>query len=254
MRLALLSDLHANLQALEACLSHARSQGADRFAFLGDLVGYGADPVGVLEQVMALQAQGAWVLQGNHDAMAVVPPTGDVSVGASTAAWTHAQLNEAHRKFLAQLPLTDSVGHVLLVHASADKPEAWRYVDGERAARVCLDAAKADGLARVLAPHVLVGHVHHQTLYYQGAGRGLMPFKPTPGVAVPLPRSRACVATVGSVGQPRDGDPRAMYALYDMSAGRLTFHRVPYDHAAAAQAIRQAGLPEHFAHRLETGR
>jgi diadenosine tetraphosphatase ApaH/serine/threonine PP2A family protein phosphatase len=105
-----------------------------------------------------------------------------------------------------------------------------------------------------LAPHVLVGHVHHQTLYYQGAGRGLMPFKPTPGVAVPLPRSRACVATVGSVGQPRDGDPRAMYALYDMSAGRLTFHRVPYDHAAAAQAIRQAGLPEHFAHRLETGR
>jgi len=96
--------------------------------------------------------------------------------------------------------------------------------------------------------------VHHQTLYYQGAGRDLMPFKPTPGVAVPVPRLRACVATVGSVGQPRDGDPRAMYAIYDLSAGRLTFHRVPYDHAAAAQAIRQAGLPEHFAHRLETGR
>jgi diadenosine tetraphosphatase ApaH/serine/threonine PP2A family protein phosphatase len=254
MRLALLSDLHANLQALEACLSHARSQGADRFAFLGDLVGYGADPVGVLEQVMALQAQGAWVLQGNHDAMAVSPPLGDASLGASTATWTQAQLNEAHRKFLAQLPLTDSVGHVLLVHASADKPEAWRYVDGERAARACLDAAKAHGLAGVLDPHVLVGHVHHQTLYYQGAGRGLMPFKPTPGVAVPLPRSRACVATVGSVGQPRDGDPRAMYALYDISAGRMTFQRVPYDHAAAAQAIRQAGLPEYFAHRLETGR
>jgi diadenosine tetraphosphatase ApaH/serine/threonine PP2A family protein phosphatase len=102
--------------------------------------------------------------------------------------------------------------------------------------------------------HVMVGHVHHQTLYYQGAGRDLMPFKPTPGVAVPVPRLRACVATVGSVGQPRDGDPRAMYAIYDLSAGRLTFHRVPYDHAAAAQAIRQAGLPEYFAHRLETGR
>ena len=186
--------------------------------------------------------------------MAVIPPSGDVSMGASTAAWTHAQLNEAQRHFLAHLPLTETVDHVLLVHASADKPEAWRYVDGERAARVCLDAAKADGLARVLAPHVLVGHVHHQTLYYQGAGRGLMPFKPTPGVALPLPRLRACVATVGSVGQPRDGDPRAMYALYDMSAGRLTFQRVPYDHAAAAQAIRQAGLPEYFAHRLETGR
>ena len=254
MRLALLSDLHANWQALCACLSHAQTQGVDRYAFLGDLVGYGADPGRVLDQVMALHAQGAQVLQGNHDAMAVSPPLGDASLGASTATWTQAQLSPAQRDFLAQLPMTAKLDHVLLVHASADKPEAWRYVDGERAARVCLDAAKADGLARVLAPHVLVGHVHHQTLYYQGAGRGLMPFKPTPGVAVPLPRSRACVATVGSVGQPRDGDPRAMYALYDMSAGRLTFQRVPYDHAAAAHAIRLAGLPEYFAHRLETGR
>ena len=152
MRLALLSDLHANRQALDACLSHARSEGADNFAFLGDLVGYGADPVGVLDQVMALQAQGAWVLQGNHDAMAVMPPTGDVSLGASSAAWTHAQLNEAQRHFLAHLPLTETVDHVLLVHASADKPEAWRYVDGERAARVCLDAAKAVGLVGVFAP------------------------------------------------------------------------------------------------------
>ncbi len=81
-----------------------------------------------------------------------------------------------------------------------------------------------------------------------------MPFKPTPGVAVSLPRSRACVATMGSVGQLRDGDPRVMCALYDMSAGRLTFQRVPWYRVAAAQAIRQAGLPEYFAHRLETGR
>ena len=253
MRLALLSDLHANRQALEACLSHARSQGVDRFAFLGDLVGYGADPAWVLDQVMALQAQGALVLQGNHDAMAVMPPAGDVSLGASTAGWTHAQLNNAQRSFLAGLPLTEAWDHVLLVHASADKPDAWRYVDGERAAMVCLDAAMTDGLSGVSAKHVLVGHVHHQTLYYQGAGRGLMPFKPTPGVGVPVSRSRACVATVGSVGQPRDGDPRAMYAIYDMATARLIFQRVPYDHAAAAQAIRQAGLPEYFAHRLETG-
>lgn len=253
MRLALLSDLHANRQALEACLSHARSQGVDHFAFLGDLVGYGADPAWVLDQVMALQAQGALVLQGNHDAMAVMPPAGDVSLGASTAGWTHAQLNNAQRSFLAGLPLTEAWDHVLLVHASADKPDAWRYVDGERAAMVCLDAAMTDGLSGVSAKHVLVGHVHHQTLYYQGAGRGLMPFKPTPGVGVPVSRSRACVATVGSVGQPRDGDPRAMYAIYDMATARLIFQRVPYDHAAAAQAIRQAGLPEYFAHRLETG-
>lgn len=255
MRLALLSDLHANLQALDACLAHARTQGVDRYAFLGDLVGYGADPVGVVDQVMALQAQGALVIQGNHDAMAVAPPPGNVSMGSSTADWTHRQLGAEHRRFLADLPLTATLEHVLLVHASADKPDAWRYVDGERAAMACLDAAWGLGVVDGAAPNqVMVGHVHHQTLFYQGAGRGLMPFRPTPGVGVPLPRSRACVVTVGSVGQPRDGDPRAMYVIFDMAAARLTFHRVPYDHTAAAQAIRQAGLPEYFAHRLETGR
>lgn len=255
MRLALLSDLHANRQALEACLAHAQSQGVDRYAFLGDLVGYGADPVGVMDQVMALQAQGALVIQGNHDAMAVTPPQGDVSMGSSTADWTHRQLSPGQRQFLADLPLTASLEHLLLVHASADKPETWRYVDSERAATVCLDAARSRvGTLGVVQNHILVGHVHHQTLYYQSAGRDLMPFKPTVGVGVPVPRLRACVATVGSVGQPRDGDPRAMYAVYDLAAGRLTFHRVPYDHAAAAAAIRQAGLPEFFAQRLETGR
>ena len=81
-----------------------------------------------------------------------------------------------------------------------------------------------------------------------------MPFTPTAGVPVPLPRHRSWVATVGSVGQPRDGDPRAMYAVYDDTVGRITFHRVPYDHAAAAAAIRRAGLPEIFASRLEEGR
>lgn len=255
MRLALLSDLHANRQALSACLAHAQTQGVERHAFLGDLVGYGADPVWVVEQVMALQAQGALVVKGNHDAMAITPPQGDVSMGSSTADWTHRQLSVDHRRFLADLPLSASLEHLLLVHASADKPEAWRYVDSERAATVCLDAARSRGaVAGGGQHHVLVGHVHHQTLYYQGAGRDLMPFKPTVGVGVPVPRLRACVATVGAVGQPRDGDPRAMYAVYDLTAGRLTFHRVAYDHAAAAAAIRQAGLPEFFAQRLETGR
>lgn len=255
MRLALLSDLHANRQALSACLAHARTQGVDRHAFLGDLMGYGADPVWVVEQVMALHTQGALVIQGNHDAMAVTPPQGEVSMGSSTADWTHRQLRADHRRFLADLPLTASLEHLLLVHASADKPETWRYVDGERAATICLEAARSRGaVAGGAQNHILVGHVHHQTLYYQGAGRDLMPFKPTVGVGVPVPRLRACVATVGSVGQPRDGDPRAMYAVYDLTAGRLTFHRVAYDHAAAAAAIRQAGLPEFFAQRLETGR
>lgn len=253
MKLALLSDIHANRQALQACLDHAQARGAQRFVLLGDLVGYGADPVAVVEQAMALAADGAIVLKGNHDEMAVQPPLADGSMGSSTADWTHRQLSPAQREFLGALPMTAIHEHLLLVHASADRPEAWRYVDGERAASACLDAARSL-MGTTPASHVLVGHVHHQTLYYRGNGRDLMPFAPTAGVAVPLPRQRACVATVGSVGQPRDGDPRAMYALYDLGAGRLTFHRVAYDHAAAAAAIRAAGLPEFFANRLETGR
>ena len=143
MRLAMLSDLHANRQALSACLSHAQSQRVDRFAFLGDLVGYGADPAWVLEQVMVLHAQGAWVLQGNHDAMAAAPPVSDASMGASSAMWTHDRLSVLQRDFLAGLPLSARLDHLLLVHASADHPASWRYVNDESAAGRCLAQALA---------------------------------------------------------------------------------------------------------------
>jgi len=101
---------------------------------------------------------------------------------------------------------------------------------------------------------VFGGHVHAQTLYYRGAEGRLMPFQPQAGVAIPVPRHRSWLATVGSVGQPRDGNPQAMYALLDTTGQLLTFHRVHYDHVAAADAIRRAGLPEMFATRLELGR
>ena len=101
---------------------------------------------------------------------------------------------------------------------------------------------------------VFGGHVHEQRLFYVGAVGKLMPFDPAPGVAVPVPSHREWLATVGSVGQPRDGDPRAMYAIYDSGEQRLTFVRVPYDHAAAAAAIVRAGLPSHNAERLARGR
>lgn len=248
MKLALISDIHSNRQAFEACLAHARAQGAEQFALLGDFVGYGADPVAVVDEVMRLAGQGAWVIRGNHDEMAVQGTADDGSLGTQTSAWTHAQLSVAQRQFLAKLPLTLSRPPLLLVHASAAKPEAWRYVDSERAATACIDASPPE------TPHVMVGHVHQQALYYRASGRDLMKFKPTPGVPVPLPRGRPLVACIGSCGQPRDGDPRAMYAMYDGAASRMTFHRVPYNHVDAAAAIRAAGLPDLFADRLEAGR
>lgn len=250
MKLALLSDIHANIQAFDACLVHAHAQGAQQFALLGDLVGYGADPAAVVRRAQDMAAQGALLIKGNHDAMAVAPPAEVVTVGDSTAAWTHAQLNASQRHFLDNLPLTLQQRAVLLVHASVNGPELWRYVYDQRAASASLDAATALPEVR----YVFGGHVHMQTLYYRGAGAGLMKFMPTPGVAVPVPRHRYWLATIGSVGQPRDGNPQAMYALFDTDKLQLTFHRVSYDHHAAAAAIRRAGLPHFFADRLESGR
>lgn len=250
MKLALMSDIHANIQALDACLLHAEAQRAQRFAFLGDLVGYGADPGAVVERIKLLGEQGAIVLKGNHDEMAVSPPAEVKSVGASTAAWTHAQLTDAQRNWLDKLPLCAQLDKILLVHASADGPELWRYVYDERAATASLDAAAQwTGVQ-----YVFGGHVHEQSLYYRGSKAGLMKFTPQPGVAVPVPSHRQWLSTVGSVGQPRDGRPAAMYAMIDTDRWQLTFHRVAYDHVAAAWAIRAAGLPDFFAERLEKGR
>lgn len=250
MKLALMSDIHANLQALDSCLDHAQRQGAGRFALLGDLVGYGGDPAPVMDRVMQLAQAGAVVLKGNHDEMALDPPHKSRQLGDATAAWTHAQLTDDHRQFLAALPLTARLQSCLLVHASANAPGDWQYVDDERSARASLAAATADPDVR----YVFGGHVHHQTLYYRGIGGGLMAFAPTAEVPIPMPAHRHWIATVGSVGQPRDGHPSAMYALFDLGQSRLTFHRVPYDHMAAAAAVRRAGLPEYFAQRLEEGR
>jgi diadenosine tetraphosphatase ApaH/serine/threonine PP2A family protein phosphatase len=245
-----MSDIHANMQALDACLAHARAQQAQRFVFLGDLVGYGADPVAVVDRIMLLTEEGAMVIQGNHDAMALAPPDEIKTVGDSTAAWTHRQLSATQRAWIAALPLTLQLESAFFVHASVNDPHLWRYVYDQRAAKASLDAAAAWPEVR----YVFGGHVHMQTLYYRGAGDGLMAFTPQPGVAVPVPRHRQWLGTVGSVGQPRDGNTHAMYCLFDTDRAQLTFHRVPYDHFAAASAIRRSGLPEFFADRLETGR
>jgi diadenosine tetraphosphatase ApaH/serine/threonine PP2A family protein phosphatase len=250
MRLALLSDLHANLHALQACLSHAREQQATQYAFLGDLVGYGAAPGAVVDLVMGLADEGAMVLKGNHDEMAARPPISNQTLGESTALWTHEQLDPGQRAFLDGLPLTQQIDRTLLVHATADEPAQWRYAYDAQVASDSLDAARELEEVR----YVFGGHVHRQSLYFSGADGELQPFVPTPGVAVPVSAHRHWLATIGSVGQPRDGNPKAMYALFDSEQAQLTFHRVAYDHHAAAEAIRRAGLPDFFADRLEVGR
>ena len=251
MKIALLSDIHANRQALDACLQHARAQGAEQFALLGDLVGYGGEPVAVVEQVRDLARQGALCVLGNHDAMALAPPANPRNRSELGAQWTHDQLGNSHIAFLQTLPLTARLGaSALLVHASADMPAQWRYVEDSNAAERSMTAAQ--GIDPAIR-YVFCGHVHEQVLYFLTPTAKLMRFAPEPGVPVPVPTHRQWLGIVGSVGQPRDGDARAMYALFDDTARQITFYRVPYDHLAAAAAIRAAGLPGFYADRLEKG-
>lgn len=250
MRLALMSDIHSNIRALDACLAHAQGQSVDQYAFLGDLLGYGPSPAPVMERVMDMAAKGAIVLKGNHDELALQPPASVLKNEDQGATWTHNQLSPAQRDFIAGLPLSARWESALLVHASANDPKRWTYVVDARTAQGSLDAATEDKSVT----HVFGGHVHLQTLYYRGTGRSLMPFTPSVGVPVPVPKHRQWLATIGSVGQPRDGNQRAMYAIFDSKAMTLTFQRVAYDHMAVARATREAGLPEFFAARLEIGR
>lgn len=238
MLLALLSDIHANLEALEACLAHARAAGASRHAFLGDLVGYGADPAAVIGIVRRHAAEGAVVVQGNHDA-AVARSSGVGTEGALDAVrWTRSVLDAEAIAWLGALPLQAREKEICFVHASADAPLRWEYVDTPALAKKSADAAGV--------PWTFCGHVHRQTLFYQGSSGRMTAFNPVPGVAIPVRRARRWVAIAGSVGQPREHNPAAAYALFDPRKERLTFHRVPYDHLAAARKVRAAGLPDLF--------
>ena len=246
MKLALLADVHANLEALHACLAHARAQGAERLAFCGDLVGYGADPGAVVDLVAAEVERGALAVLGNHDEATVAGASDSMRETAGRAiAWTRERLDARQRAFLAGLPLAVRDGPLLLVHASPEAPREWIYVtDPLRAANAL--AAAGD------ASWVFCGHVHEPVLYTAGTARPV-PFRPVPGVAIPVPPRRRWLAVVGSTGQPRDGNTAACYAMLDTDRATLTFFRVPYDWRVAAGKIRAAGLPESLARRLEHG-
>jgi diadenosine tetraphosphatase ApaH/serine/threonine PP2A family protein phosphatase len=245
MRLALLADIHANDEALRACLDHARTRGADRLIFLGDYVGYGPDPERVVETVMACVADGAVALRGNHD-HAIADRRETMTVDAMTAiAWTRGQLGPTLRAFLADLPMTIAEDDRLYVHADASAPSRWIHVTDDDQARHSLGATQA----RL----TFCGHVHVPALYGITETAKLTRFRPVAGVAVPLSRQRRWLAVLGSVGQPRDGNPASCYAMLDTATSEIVTLRVPYDHAATAAKIRAAGLPDALAARLATG-
>ena len=253
MLIALMADVHSNREALEACLAHASARKAERCIFLGDYVGYGADPEWVLGTLRAHVARGGVALLGNHDASAT--GNGQPLDGPAQAAmeWTRVQLGPEDRSFLEGLPLTHEEDGRLFVHAEAAAPRRWTYVNEPP------DAARS---MRATGCRVtVVGHVHKPAIYSMSeiwASAADMwkvtPFRPVPGVPVPLLPHRRWLAVLGSVGQPRDGNPAACYSILDTARNEITLHRVPYDVEAAAGKIRAAGLPEQFGERLRRGR
>jgi diadenosine tetraphosphatase ApaH/serine/threonine PP2A family protein phosphatase len=242
--IAILTDIHGNREALEACLASARENDPDRYVFLGDFVGYGADPGFVVDTVMPFVERGAVALLGNHDSAVVGNHEGMNDAAARAIAWTRKQLDERQRAFLASLPYTAEEGDVLYVHASADAPREWDYMLNADAAVRSLQATKA----RI----TFCGHVHVPMSFHLMKVQGLVPYQPPMNTALPLTEGR-WVIVIGAVGQPRDGNPQACYALYDDTAGTLTYVRVPYDIDTAAKKIRAAGLPQRLAARLAFG-
>jgi len=243
--LAFFSDIHANRQAFAACLEAARARGAERIILIGDYVGYGADPEWTVDTVMALVDAGAVAVRGNHDE-AIGTPVGTMNAEAQAAIeWTRGRLDAAQRRFLAELPLFLSEDDRLYVHSEASQPARWRYV------RSTTDAARS--IAATSAKVAFCGHIHRPALYSMSVTAKMTSFVPTTGVPVQLLGSRHWLAVVGSVGQPRDGDPSASFATYDTGSREITYWRVPYDVEAAARRIRDNGLPHWLADRLAVG-
>lgn len=246
MLLAILSDIHGNREAFEAVLAAAHAAGAERFVVLGDIVGYGADPEWCAETARALAQAGAIVLRGNHD-----DAVGNASVTMNPTAamaleWTRRQLGSDTRAFLAALPLKARDGECLFVHADASAPSDWNYVLDASDAGQHLDACET----RVS----FCGHVHKPALYCSAVGGKITHFCPVAATPVPLLQQRRWLAVMGAVGQPRDGNPCAAFALYDTENAELRFLRAAYDVETAAGKIRAAGLPLSLAERLFEGR
>ncbi len=232
MRIAILSDIHANLPALEAVLEKVDESHVGDIMCLGDTVGYGPFPQECLDIV---RVRCTAVLQGNHDSGLV----GETSIedfnhyGVQAILWSREQVNASGQEFIKRLPFVHEHGDATFVHASPSSPERWRYVLSLRAAQENFHAFST----RLC----FIGHSHVPVVIPEQGN-----------INEYLPGHRHII-NVGSVGQPRDGNPYASFGLYDPDADLFELVRVPYDIARTARAIRQAGLPEFLAQRLFKG-
>jgi len=244
MKYGIFGDIHGNLEALEAVLADMEEQGVTHPLCLGDLVGYGANPSECLEVVRAV---GCPIVRGNHDDLVTLAksPTSFSEMARISLDFSRRQLSPAQLNFLRRLPMSWSENPITLVHATLDGPESWGYISTRLEAQTCFLYQKT--------PLCFVGHSHRPCAFAQEKEVRPLEFRQ---VDVHPDRSkigRKFLFNVGSVGQPRDGDWRASYAVYDSLRQLVDLRRVNYNLEKASLKILKAGLPESLAKRLSKG-
>ena len=240
MRFAILSDLHANLEATEAVLADARERDCTHYVCLGDVVGYNANPRECVEIVQKLDCP---VVKGNHDEQASLEESSrDFNALAEMAInWTRAQLTDQDKKWLRGLQLSCQVEDFTIVHATLDTPEQWGYVFNT------LDAAASFTYQQTTV--CFFGHTHVAGAFVRDDG-----VKRVKTDELLIEEAKKYFINTGSVGQPRDGDWRAAYCIYHVDKNVVEQRRVEYDLATAQEKIIKAGLPRLLAERLKLGR
>jgi predicted phosphodiesterase len=217
--LAIFADIHANRQAFGACLDVARARGAERMIFLGDYVGYGADPEWTVEVVMGMVDRGAMAVLGNHDQAVGIPTITFNAEAQAAIEWTRGRLGMEQRRFLAQLPLALQEEDRLYVHSEASRPANWHYVQST------WDAARS--IMATSLPVTLCGHIHSPALYSMSAAATVTGLVPASGVAVQLHPGRRWLAVLGSVGSPATATPRPRLRCSIPGAGKSPIAAFP---------------------------
>jgi len=245
LKFAVLSDIHANLEAFESVLLHLREQKCEKIIFLGDWVGYGPNPCECIRKGQELSHLIS--LAGNHD-WAVVNKTDPVTfniVARQSLGWTQKQLGENETEFLKSLPVTHIIDNLLFVHSTPDAPTLWKYIITRKHAEHGFHVMQKKGVSVAF-----VGHTHFSGYFTQYKGN--ITFTPTPQQVSLSPEARYII-NVGSVGQPRDHNPKACYGIYNTEASSFTYYRIPYPLEAVQNKIIDASLHPFLAVRIAKG-
>lgn len=245
MRLMVFSDVHGNLEALQCVLKDAANRNVHRCLCLGDLVGYGPYPNECIEIVRSLKK--CRCLAGNHDVAALwqTSPYGMSKDAQEAILWTMDQLNETNKKYLAELPDRIDLSDMSFVHANPYNPRGWRYVmDRKYALR---------SFAATSCRNLFIGHSHRPLVISKKHFLSIDIQTITGTMKMEVTGSKRRIINCGSVGQPRDGDPRSCYLIVDSRKQNLEFYRVPYDHTITVNAMQSKGLPSSLYKRLPKG-